>query len=301
MLKSRILINLGLLALVVVLGLANYTLRYQDDTTDQRLSTLDAEQIDSIEIAHRDRYVVLKKSDDGWRMTRPINIPANNFRISSLLKLIDATPHASYDVSQLELAQFQLQQPRTTLRLSNGKQDVLFEFGTTNPLNRLRYVRVGQAMHLIDDNIYPLISSQIGTLISPRLLPDVETLNALQLPEISLRRDGEGRWQLSPDSSKLSADDIQAVIDAWLHAEAFGVHDYLHREQLGTVEISAMHGETVRPFRFLITDTEPWLILARPELGIEYHLNSEVYDRLLRPGHLQDKAILDAEQAQFEQ
>lgn len=298
MLKSRILLNLALLALVVILGLINYQLRYANDD-EPRLSTLEADSINAIEIAHRDRYVVLKKIDGRWRMTRPIHIAANTFRINSLLKLLNTPVHASYDIAQLDLAKFQLQPARTSIRVSDGSDEALIEFGSSNPVNRLRYVKAGERMYLIEDNFYPLVSSQIGTLISPKLLPDSVAITALHLPEVKLTRGNDGRWLVSPDDRNLSADDITAVVDAWLHGEAFGVHDYMQRDNLGSVEIRVKRGEADQSVRFVITDTEPWLILARPDLGIEYHLNSEHYDRLLRPGHLQDKAVLDAEQETF--
>ena len=297
--RSRVLLNLGLLALVVVLGLTIFNLR--DDSEDYQLTTLKPDDITAIEIQHRDRYMVLKKQDNGWRMTRPINIPANNFRVNSLLKLINTTAHASYDTSQLNLSRYKLDKPRTTLRIFDGNQDTLIAFGSSNPINRMRYVMVGERMFLIDDNFYPLASSQIGALISPRLLPDVERITRLQLPELRIEQTDEGKWRLTPDNNTLSADDISALIDEWLHAEAFGVHDYMQRKQLGDIDISVIRNGAPQTLRFMITDTEPWLILARPDLGIEYHLNAESYDKLLRPDHLQDKAVLDAEQQRLEQ
>jgi len=292
--QSRILLNIGLLALVVVLGLIIFNLR--DDSADHQLTTLKPDAITAIEIQHRDRYVVLKKLDGGWRMTRPVNMPANNFRVNSLLKLMQTTAHASYDVAQLELSRYQLEQPRTTLRVSDGSRDTLFAFGASNPINRMRYVRVGERMYLVDDNFYPLVSSQIGALISPRLLPDVERITALQLPGMQLTATQEGRWRLAPDASALSADAINSLIDDWLHSEAFGVHDYMERERLGEIRVDAVRDGLAQTIRFIITDTDPWLILARPELGIEYHLDTQYYDRLIRPDHLRDQAILDAEQ-----
>jgi len=34
---------------------------------------------------------------------------------------------------------------------------------------------------------------------------------------------------------------------------------------------------------YQITDTDPWLILARPEIGLEYHLDAEAYVTLIAP------------------
>lgn len=296
--QSRLLLNIGLLALVVILGLVIFNLR--DDSDEYRLSSLNPDDITAVEIAHRERYVVLKKTNGQWQMTRPIQIAANNFRVGSLLSLINTTTHASYDVDSLDLSKFKLDQPRTILRVSDGSNEIQFEFGASNPVNRLRYVRVGERMHLIDDHFYPLVASQLGTLVSLDLLPGIEQITALSLPEAKLLYRNNS-WQVLPETLPLSADDINELIDNWQHAQAFGVHDYLQRKQLGKVEITATAEGTDSIIRFEITDTEPWLILARPELGIEYHIQAEHYDRLMRPGYRQDKSILDTEEAAMQQ
>ena len=54
------------------------------------------------------------------------------------------------------------------------------------------------------------------------------------------------------------------------------------RESLGTVQVH-IEGRQA-PITFEITDNDPWLVFARPELGLEYHFNLDAYDSLLRPG-----------------
>jgi hypothetical protein len=201
----------------------------------------------------------------------------------------------------MKLTKYKLDKPRTTIRFGDDTNDTLFEFGSANPINRLRYVKVGDRIHLIDDNFYPLVSSQIGTLISQTLLPGSDTITALRLTDISLVRSDEGKWQVTPENSELSTDAINAVVDEWQHAQAFGVHDYLQREQLGKVSVTTRSNGIGQTVDFVITDIDPWLIIARPELGIEYHFDAEFYDRLLRPGNDIDKAVLDAEEATFKQ
>ncbi len=53
------------------------------------------------------------------------------------------------------------------------------------------------------------------------------------------------------------------------------------REVLG--EVFVYIGNQQQPINYLITDTDPWLILARPEIGLEYHLDIEAYDNLITP------------------
>ncbi|MDX2457889.1 MAG: hypothetical protein QNL87_10310, partial [Gammaproteobacteria bacterium] len=56
---------------------------------------------------------------------------------------------------------------------------------------------------------------------------------------------------------------------------------YLQRKKLGEVFIYIT--SSPQPIRYLVTDTDPWLIIARPEIGLEYHLDIEAYDKLISP------------------
>jgi hypothetical protein len=60
------------------------------------------------------------------------------------------------------------------------------------------------------------------------------------------------------------------------------VHSYNEREQLGVIEVHI--DNQYEPIYFFITDVDPWLIIARPDIDLEYHFNLDMYDSLLRPG-----------------
>lgn len=291
--RSRILTNLLLLAVVIILG---YIICSSDSEQGTVLSEMDRNSIESIEIQHRDRYVVLKKRDDGWHMTRPINIAANDFRINSVLNLINSESVARYAVSDIDLNRFKLDKPRTTIRFSDGVEELRFDFGNTNPINRLRYLRAGDYVHLIDDHLYPLVSSQMGTLISHALLPADSDIIDLRIPGYRFSRTGVD-WTLNPELSAFSSDDITNFITNWEQARAFGVHDLTERQRLGEIELTYRIDGITQSASLLITDTDPWLIIARPELGIEYHFDIANYDTLLNPAAEADRAILDAEEA----
>ena len=65
------------------------------------------------------------------------------------------------------------------------------------------------------------------------------------------------------------------------NSQAFGVHEYIQRENLGDITVHLkQQGE---PIHFIVTDTAPWLIIARPEIGLEYHLEIESYAELIKP------------------
>ena len=272
--RSQLLTNLFLLLLATGLGLFLF---YDEVAQDKikKLTELSAAEIDRIHIQHQQREIVLTKNDRQWRLVRPIEIAANQFRLKTLLSMLETTSHAQYPSDELDLEKYGLANSETSITFNDSK----IEFGILNPVSGYRYVKTGRQLHLIDDHFYPLISSQIGTLIATELLPGDAAISKLVLPDDTLSRNQQGHWQ---SRHALSSDAIAETIYQWTHQQAFAVHDYMPRASLGEIEVWLENSET--PVRFSITDDAPWLIIARPELKLEYHFNLEDYDALLKPG-----------------
>ncbi|MDH3342363.1 MAG: DUF4340 domain-containing protein [Gammaproteobacteria bacterium] len=272
--QSRLLTNLFLLLLVI--GLAAFLFNNEDQQDKAiSLSNVAADNIQQISIHHHKRDINLSKSAGQWQMTAPIEIMANQFRIKTLLNLLTATSHAQYNIENIKLEKFGFAE--TDTKISFNQLEI--SFGITNPLNNLRYVRIDNKMHLIDDHFYPLLSSQIGTLITRELIPAGSKISKLVLPEQTLALDENGLWKSTTD---ISADAITETIYQWSHKQAFAIHDYMPRGSLGNIQVYIENNET--PVEFRITNITPWLIIARPDLKLEYHFNLEDYDALLNPG-----------------
>lgn len=274
---SRTLLNIALLILVALLAIYVFMpeRKQHENQTTTLLASLYPTDVDRISIRHNQRQIELIKSDEKWRMLKPISIDANSFRIDTLLKMLESSSHASYPVSGLDLGKYGLQEADTSISFNDGTID----FGIVNPVNGYRYVRSANRVHLIDDHFYPLVSSQIGTLVAHELLNSDAEIEKLQLPQHTLYRDDNGIWQ---SSNSLDQDAINEVIYHWKNSQAFGVHNYMQREPLAEISVFLVGSD--QPIRFFVTDTDPWLIIARPDLDIEYHFNLEFYDRLLQPG-----------------
>jgi hypothetical protein len=273
--RSQLLVNFSLLLLVAALAFFALTGKDNNIEAPDVLTNVSAASINTLSIHHNNRVTTVEKTANRWVMTAPINIAANDFRVNTLLKLLDTVSYAKYMAATLDLKQYGLEQPKTSITFNNLKID----FGIINPLNNYRYVKANNEVHLIDDHYYPLLSSQTGALISRSLLPEDSKINKLKLPEQTLALNTQDKWTSTKD---ISTDAIVEVLDHWRNTEAFGVHEYYKREPLGTVEV---HIDNIYdPIRFVITDVDPWLILARPDINIEYHFDLEHYDALLRPG-----------------
>jgi len=267
---------LNLALLLIVAGLAAVIFFSEEENTAlDRLTAIKPSDITSILIRHnKNKTLISRQDNDGWQITQPVDIAANGFRINSILKLINAPVHNKYSADKIDLKSIGLDSPDTTIKFN----DQLISFGITNPATGLRYIKLGNTVYTIQDMYYPLLSSEVGTLVSLDLLPKGSHIKKLILVNQTITKDEKGRWQ---SNINISADNINKTIDHWLHDQAFGVHTYLKRKQLGTVYIYLENRP--HPVSYVITDTDPWLILARPDIGLEYNLDIEAYDKLVAP------------------
>ncbi len=140
---------------------------------------------------------------------------------------------------------------------------------------------MGEKIHLIDDVYYYLLQSEYPAFVSNHLLPPASRLQAMTLPGLALVRDADGRWT-SPIAGELAPDAVNDLADTWLHAQALEVESY--------DAVSGEHAETVRlrladpvdaEIEFLLVEREFATYLARPDLGLLYHVTDEQTERLL--------------------
>lgn len=200
-------------------------------------------------------------------MTQPYNIKAHQFRINTLLGLTQTPVDTPYSIESLDLTAYALNPPRA--KITFNQTDVLF--GKINSINKKRYLLANKKMFLLNDQIYPLVSAQAASFVNLSLIPDDFNINRIETPSTAIQFTNNSVWEAS-NKNKLNADQIQSLIQHWKSAQAFAVHKYMPRKKLGKIIISS---ET-KSITFAITDDDPWLIIALPELNIEYHLDNSL-------------------------
>lgn len=256
-------INIGLFVFLILV----FYLAYQKNNNDQgitRLSSLTLSEINEIRIPRDDNHsIIFKKNNNIWYMTRPYQLKAHQFRINTLLSLTQQPVQKSYPVESLNLKDYALDKPRASIFFNNTK----VSFGSTNPVNKLRYLLTENKLILSADKIYPLVSAQASSFIDLSLLPDDFNINKIITPNTEVFY-SNGQW-ISTGETPLSADQIQTLLQHWRSAKAFAIHRYLARKKLGKIQVFSETKSLV----FEISDDDPWLILALPELKIEYHLD----------------------------
>lgn len=280
--KTRSLPNLLLLLFVFVL--ISFTMQTINDNINSSKTLLDIQRDDirNITIPRTQGNIVLNKIDNEWLMSTPYTVRSHSFRVDKLLDLIDIDINNTYEIDSEKLKSFGLDTPRASIFFN----DQAIHFGKQNPVTNKRYIQTEKFISLIDDQIYPLISSQPSSFVDLKIIDSGQVITALRLPDFSLLQQDNGHWSIA-GKQQVSADQIQALLEHWRHAQAFAVHAYLPRKQLGSLVIELDSGRTIE---LEVSDTSPWLILGQKQLGIEYHFDSELYNRLFRLDHASAKS-----------
>ncbi len=260
-LRRRGLLNLalagaaGALALAVVL-----TRQAQRDTPF--ITTLDPAAIAEITVSRTGRAAIrLRRGETGWTVSQPVSAPADPARVKALLDLAVKPHYGAYAARDLDLAQYGLDAPLTTLWLG----DLAIAVGRVNPVNRRRYLLVKGTVYLVTDTLPDPFTAGVGAYVDHHLLPRGTQLVGLQLPGLRLRRRPDGRWEAHGEP--LESPRARRLQEAWGRALALQVQVL--------EETVPAHGETVtvaldtgEHLGYAVLARAPQLVLARA--GLRY-------------------------------
>lgn len=288
--KKGTLINLSLLLVIGILVLLTiYEPGIEKPPEAPLLLSMKRDEVKQILIRRDGQETVeLAKGDDGkWQLLKPLNIAASEFRIDSLLRITESKSLNSFTADPDKLSGYKLDKPQAELIL-NGKTRIAF--GSATPLDQRRYVLLDNKVHLLNDNLYYFMISAWPTFVSMKPLPPESSITTLQLPKLKLAWQ-ENRWQVEPKQETGSADNITALLDAWRFAAATSVKVYDGNKG---DKIAIQFKDAEKPLQLLLTALEPDLVLARADLGIEYHFPAELADKLLAlPSKQNEKKATD--------
>lgn len=274
--SARACLNLGLVVLLAGLALVIWLRPGQQSPEEAHLTALDPVAITRITIRRAGhRAIVIERRNGQWWLSSPAKMPANDVRVNSLLNLALKTSDTKYKANELNLARYGLAEPQVVVTLND--QEVAF--GNINPVSYRRYVLVEDTVYLISDDLYELETADAATYVTPRLLPQGVDITALKLPQVTLEQKEGGSWRQEPPRV-LTETEIEALLIAWRDAQALRVAAY--EEQPSQAQANVELGNS-RELLFEVTAREPDLILARPDLGIQYHLPADAASSLLHP------------------
>lgn len=279
MMRSRLWLNLGLLALVAVLvAIVIFEPGKTPEPKPQPLTTLDPEAVTHLKLVRGEKDVIeLEKRQGRWWLTRPWNLPAKDFRVQGVLRLLDTDSRSRHDLAGLDLAKFGLDKPRASVTFDG---ELTIDFGGTEPLSQQRYVRIGEDLHTIVDTYYYQIAATPESFVDTALLPPGANPVRLVLPGLTLTLQ-DGKWQREPARPDLSADASLDLVNAWRTTEAFDVRpkDKLPEGQpAGTVEVW-LEGQD-SPLRFTLIEKDDDVYFLRDDVKLAWQVTRENAEKL---------------------
>ncbi|MGE0809619.1 MAG: DUF4340 domain-containing protein [Immundisolibacter sp.] len=217
--RGRLWLNLGLAIALAVLALVAW--RQPGKTpppAEIKLTTLDTQSVRRIAFhPPRGEGFVLARDGKDWLIEQP-RLRAQPFRVETILELPAAVSAAQLALADNKDNSFGVDPPQARVVFDNTE----IAFGLTNPVGLRRYVRVGEAVHLIDDRYFHHAASRWTDWVDRRLLPDGVTLTRVQLPDLTLARGGV-HWQATPQKPGIGADAIAELVAEWQRAYAMDV------------------------------------------------------------------------------
>ena len=274
---SRLWLNLALLLLLgILLLVVVYEPGREVEPPPTTLTQLTPETVNHVHlkrITGKDVELV-KESDGQWWMHNPYHLPANEFRVQSLLHLSQAQSLSSHALNELQPATYGLDKPRVIVTFNRTEQ---IKFGDTEPLQQRRYVQAGDQLHTIVDTFYYQAAASPTIYLNYSLLPPAVNIVKLVLPGLQLSIE-EGQWQRTPQHPELSADASIELINNWQHAQALELRPTEVKD--GKADIEVYIKGQAEPIRFKLLQTEDEVSLIRLGMGLQYIIADEVHQRL---------------------
>lgn len=264
--KSRWIINLLLLVAIVILGLvARFEPGIEAPPVSAAITPLKLDQVHRIHINRpiRDDIVLVRQSPEHWLVERSTALPADNLKVRALARLAEQVPVRSYAATDMDLDALQLDPPYATAVLN----DIAIEFGNLEPIDDLRYIRIGDQVHLIPDKHLQLMEAGFSQFVRQRLFAGNTRITSISLPAFSLTRSGE-TWEASPATGIDNAT-MQQFIDRWQDAAALYVQTASPEQQGEAITVTLGDNSVIR---FLLVASDPELMLVRPDYGILYRM-----------------------------
>ena len=278
--KSKILLNLMLIAALVALSLYAYFKPWQDAAPSIKLTQLKRDDITRIAVEPRGAAAIkLEKIDGAWRIVAPLTAQAEDTQVDRLLDIVAAS--AKQKLANADLAQFDLKPPPVRVTLN----DQAFAFGRVNDITYEQYVATADGVYTVPPLYGYGIPTDVVKLLSRRLLDAGEVAVAFDFGRYRIERDDKGAWATSGEfaatkDQPLSQDDFNRWADEWRYTSALSVEPDKSSPARAQVSVRFKSGKTVI---MRIVQKEPDFQLVRSDNAMRYHFGVEVGQRLLDP------------------
>lgn len=280
--SKRNLLNLGLFIFIIILVIFIVIEPGKEIAKKpQTLTQLSADTIQHIKITRQatsdsESELEFQKTATGWQMLKPYALPANPFRIDSILSVLSTTSFSQNDLTGLNKKTFGLEQPRASIIL-NKKYPLIF--GHNKSLKNHRYVQVDSTLHMITDTYFYQLAAKAESYIDHKVIPENATITQLTLPNLKLEKSGAG-WTTTPKKTKFGTDSINQLIDEWRLSQAFDIKiEQPQPDSSADITVQLNNQDVIR---FKILGSTENFILLNIDSGIRYILSKDRQDKLLQ-------------------
>lgn len=216
---------LVLAALVAALG--GYLWFYEvpqarKEAEKEKLVGVADDAVTGIELVYADRTIALAKSDGGWRLTKPVDAPADEPVVKALLTAITgAVVQKSLDDVPPDLAPFGLDKPATTITLATKDGPLpAIGLGKNTAIGAKTYVRKGDAgkVYLTASTLQTAVNKQVRDLRDKQLLAfqddDVQRVEIARAgaPALTLVRKDKDAWTIEPGGLPTDATEMRSYL-----------------------------------------------------------------------------------------
>ncbi|VAW90628.1 hypothetical protein MNBD_GAMMA21-1917 [hydrothermal vent metagenome] len=282
MMTSKSKLNIALLMAVAFLVLIVIYKPGKDPEDKYQISRLDKSSVNHIRLERIEAEPIeFSKVDGKWNMLTPYTLATTQINVESLLDLLSYNYHAVYDKNKIDLKKYGLDIPRATI-IYNKQQR--FDFGSTEALNKYRYLGHNDKMYVVNDYFHHRILGAATSFLDHALLPAGQNIVQIKFQHLSLKLN-DGTWLATPEPENYSNDQANALIEKWQTAHAAGIlkYDktkYTDATTIGNIEIDLENKDTTLTFKLIKYENAYYL--ARPDIKILYKLSKEQRRDLLQ-------------------
>jgi Domain of unknown function (DUF4340) len=218
-----------LVLLVLVAGLGAYLYWYEvpkaeREAKKEKLVDVERDAITGVTLDFPDRQIVLLKEDGAWKLTKPLEAPADETAVNALLGVLTgAEVQRTLDELPKDLAPFGLDRPDPTVQLTVATGSVPpIHVGKQTKIGSKTYVRLGDEPKLLlsTSNLKLGLDKQAKDLRDKTLLSfeddavqRVEIASPAGQPVVLVRKDGD-HWVVEPGDYPADVTEVRSYLSS---------------------------------------------------------------------------------------
>ena len=294
--KSRWLINIGLLLLVLITFFYSWTIFQKEPVESIRfeLSKFKLSDFNELKIDFPSRISThFKIVDNHWRMLSPHKARAEELYVYRILSILATS--SLEKLSSDDLSKYGLDQPNLKITFLGNNLKEVFLFGIYNPINEDQYVLYKDNVFLISGGFSETAAFMPTELIEKNPIAKSEKIKSFNFSRLEQWQDSRlklnninNAWNVEGKNLLITQSDVNEWYEmTWKNIPAKSVKPYKMDERIGYKSFDIVLKDN-KKLTFYRIEESPELLLFRKDEGLLYHFPSDLGFTMLNP-HVQQK------------